>query len=142
MVDTRVVLDDFIERFMARDVQLHVDIPTMYQHPKDRYSLVHKYYINYSCLYMICPFRYYDSRLFFERLAGYYRRGITTFLRRPRTETVVEPCQSFENFQPILQTNKRYGECHGRNYNITTQDRFGVITIIVTEPRDNQTLQR
>ena len=45
-------------------------------------------------------------------------------------------------FQPILQTNKRYGECHGRNYNITTQDRFGVITIIVTEPRDNQTLQR
>ena len=87
-------------------------------------------------------FRYYDSRLFFERTAGYYRRGRTTILRQPRTETVVEQCQLFEIFQPILQTNKHYGECHGRNYNITTQDIFGVISIIVNEPRDNQTVQR
>ena len=141
-VNPEAILDAFVERFMARDVQLHVDIPTMYQHPKDRYSLVHKYYINYSCLYMICPFRYYDSRLFFERLAGYYRRGITTVLRRPRTETVVEPCQLFEIFQPILQTNKRYGECCNRTYDISTLDRVGVITIIVDEPRQNQSVQR
>ena len=35
-VNPEPILDAFVELFMARDVQLHVDIPTMYQHPKDR----------------------------------------------------------------------------------------------------------
>ena len=119
-INPEPIFDAFIAQYMQSDVQLSIDIPTMYQHPKERY---------------------YDSRLFLERLAGYYRRGRTTFLRRPRTIMVVPPNELFENFQPIFRTNQRFGDCHNRNYDISTEDRVGVISIIVDDPHDDDTVQ-
>ena len=99
-IDPEPIIDAFIDQFMQKDVQLSNENPAMYQHPKQRY---------------------YDSRLFLERLAGEYQRGRTTILRRPRTITLVEPNAFFMPiFQPILKTNKRYGDCHNRCYDIST----------------------
>ena len=113
----------FIDQYMARDVELARQKPKLHQHPTERY---------------------YDSRLFLERLAGSYSYGRPSALRNRRVTTLVEPNQFFQIFQPILKTRKNHGTCcYNRSYDTNTEERLGVIDITVdgSWARPDQTVE-
>ena len=110
---------------MQKDVEDFIAQPAIHRHPKQRY---------------------YDCKLFLERLAGITVQRKTNILRRPRNVVLVQPNPLFENFQPIVQTLTIHGDCHNTNYDYRDQgERVGVININVrqdlVEPKEDQSVQ-